>query len=456
MEERLLLLQVRELIIPLRRVKGIFYGWWMAGVGAIIMALGTVPLFQGLPVWNPALRSYFGWTASQVTWAFAFTRVEGGLLGPLEGFLIDRLGSRRMVLIGIMILGGGFLLFSQVNELWHLYIAFMLMSFGAALGTWLPMMTAINHWFVRRRSLAMSLVMEGFALGGIAIPLVLAWAVGAIGGDQPGGDRFGWRTTAAGIGVALMLLAFPLSRLVHNRPEDLGLHPDGGTAPPIPVRGVRAKASQPAEEERGLTWREAIRTRVFWLMSIGHACSSIVIVTIMTQLGLLLDDRGFSLQTISLIVALYTAINALFILIGGYLGDRMPIRLAVFGFSAIQSVAVIVILFAHSLPMLFLFAVLLGIGFGGRTPLTTSMRGVYFGRKAFASITGVSMVPMNVLLFSAPLFAGYMRDITGSYNIPFITVAIVSLFGSFLFLLLGEPRPLSSPRVVVAPSSGAR
>ena len=161
----------------------------------------------------------------------------------------------------------------------------------------------------------------------------------------------------------------------------------------------------------------------------------------MVHLGLMLDDRGFSLQTISAVVAAYTGVNAIFILVGGYLGDRVPIRLPAFGFSAVQSVAVVVLVLAEDKPMLFLFALLLGIGFGGRTPVTTAIRGVYFGRKAFAAITGISMVPMNILLFSAPLFAGYMRDITGKYDMPFLVIAAVSLAGSFLFLLLGDPTP---------------
>jgi MFS family permease len=413
----------------------VFYGWWLAVVGALVMALGTVPLFQGLPVWNPVIRNAFGWSAGQMSWAFAMTRLEGGLLGPVEGLLIEKLGSRRMVFIGMTVLGAGFMLFSQVREIWHLYAVFFMMSMGAALGTWLPMMTVMNHWFIRRKTRAMSLVMEGFALGGIVIPLLLAWSVG--GSDPNISERYGWRVTAFGVGVMIMALAFPLSRLVRNRPEEMGLRPDGD--PPAAV-SVQSGPSRHAGDAAGFTWQEAIRTRDFWLISFGHASSSIVIVSIMVHLGLLLDDRGFSLGTISAVVATYTAVNAVFTLVGGYLGDRFPIKLAAFGFSAFQSVAVVVLVFAHGAPMHFLFAVLLGIGFGGRTPVTTAIRGVYFGRKAFAAITGISGVPLNILLFSAPLFAGYMRDITGEYDVAFLTIAVVCLLGSCLFLLLGKPR----------------
>jgi MFS family permease len=310
-----------------------------------------------------------------------------------------------------------------------------MMSMGAALGTWLPMMTVMNHWFIRRKTRAMSLVMEGFAVGGIILPLLIAWAVG--GTDPFISDRYGWRATAYVIGISIMVLAFPLSRLVRNRPEELGLRPDGD--PPAPAT-VQARTPRHSGDEAGFTWQEAIRTLDFWLISFGHATSSIVIVSTMVHLGLLLDDRGFSLATISGTVATYTAVNAIFILVGGYLGDRIPIKIVAFGFSAFQSVAVVVLVFAHSVPLVFLFAVLLGVGFGGRTPVTTSIRGIYFGRKAFAAITGISMMPMNILLFSAPLFVGYMRDITGEYDVAFLTVAIVCFLGSCLFLLLDKPR----------------
>ena len=160
----------------------------------------------------------------------------------------------------------------------------------------------------------------------------------------------------------------------------------------------------------------------------------------MVHLGLMLDDRGYSLQTISAVVATYTGATATFLLIGGYVGDRIPIKLTAFGFSAIQAVAVVILVLVPSAPMVFLFAVTLGAGFGGRGPAPTAMRGIYFGRKAFATIMGVSMVPKNVLLFCAPLYVGYVRDLTGNYNLSFLTVAVVCFLGSLLFLLLGEPK----------------
>ncbi|HIB11988.1 MAG TPA: MFS transporter [Dehalococcoidia bacterium] len=397
------------------------------------MIIGTVPIFQGMTAWFVVLEREFGWSRAQLSLAFSLTRAEGTIMGPLAGYLVDKVGPRRMVLSGLPVMGIGFILFSQVNNLWQFYGAFVLASMGAGFGTWLPMMTVLNHWFQKRRSMAMSLAMEGFALGGVLLMPALAWAIDP---DEP--DRLGWRLTAAGIGVVLIILAWPVSRLIRNRPEEYGLRPDGRPENQ-PERGERVGSGQGEGGIVDFTWQEALRTRPFWLITIGHSATSIVIVTLTVHLGPMLTDLGYSLQMVAWVVSTYTGVGAVFTLVGGYIGDRVPMHLALFGFSVIQSVAVVILLSADTLPMILLFAVVLGIGFGGRTPMTTAIRGVYFGRRAFASITGISMIPMNIMLLVFPLFAGIMFDAVGSYQIPFSVLAIVSFFGAAMFLLLGKP-----------------
>ena len=431
-------------------MRGVYYGWWLVGVAALVMALGTVPLFQGMTVWFPVLETRFAWSRAQLSWAFSLTRVEGSITGPIGGYLIERLGPRRMVLIGMPILGGGFVIFSRVEELWHLYVAFVVMSVGAGLGTWLPVMTVLNNWFLKRRTTAMALAMEGYAIGGIALIPLLSWGIDP---EQFGPDR--WRSAAMGIGIVIILLALPISLLVRNRPEDYGQRPDGNTSDPgPPATTAQAGAAQPSMVEPGLTWQEAMRTREFWMITMGHACSSVVVVTMMVHLGSMLNiDRGLPLPTVGWIVATYTAVGAVSILVGGYLGERIPMRLALSGFSAIQTLGLAVILMSESTSMAFLFAVLLGIGFGGRTPLTTAIRGVYFGRRAYASITGMSMIPMNIMMFAMPIFGGYMYDIKESYDIPLGVLVIVSFLGACAFLVLGRPKPLPP---VPAPPGGSK
>ena len=161
----------------------------------------------------------------------------------------------------------------------------------------------------------------------------------------------------------------------------------------------------------------------------------------MTYLGLVMVERGFDLVQVGLVISVQTAVSTAFMVIGGMVGDRIPIRIAIFAFSFLQSIAIGVLLFADTLPLCFLFAILMGVGFGGRTPLTTSIRGVYFGRSSFARITGISMIPMNIMFIVVVPYIAWMKDsVTGTYTMPFATIAVVSAVGSVLFLLLGNPR----------------
>ena len=430
--------QLGEHLGPLKRVGGLYYGWWLVGVAALVMTTAIVPVFYGMAAWFPVLESRFAWSRAQISWAFSLTRVEGTVMGPVAGYLIDKMGPRTMVLIGMTTMGAGFLLFSQVHNLWQFYLAFLVMSMGAGVGTWLPVTTVLNNWFVRRRATALSWAMSLSAAAGILLLPLLAWGI------EPG-DR--WRAVAAGIGVLVIVLALPISRVIRNRPEDYGLRPDGGPLGGPESSAAPADTQQSRPAEWGFTWQEAVRTRAFWLITIGHSCSSTVIVTLMVHLGPMLNlDRGLPLQTVGWVVSTYLAVAAVSTLTAGYIGDRVPIRVAIFWFSMIQTVAIVVLLLSNSAPLAFLYAVLAGIGFGGRMPLTTAIRGVYFGRRAFASITGMSMMPQNIFMFALPIFAGYMFDFTGSYNVPFITLAVLSFLGSWLFLLLGDPRPVPPSR----------
>ena len=440
-------MQARDLAHPIRLARGLFYGWWLAVIGAVIMVIGTVPLFQALSLWLPVLSQSFGWTPLQLSWAFTLTRVEGTVMGPIAGWGVDKLGPRKMVVIGLAIFAVGFFLFSRTTNLWTFYLSFVVVSLGAGLGSWLPANTALNNWFRLRRSTAMSIPMLGFGLGGVVIVPLMAWTMGwdtKTAMEIPG--RLGWQNTALVVGAIGLVASVPLSLVVRNRPEDYGQHPDG-------VDPANAVGAGPRHSANGgtvapdYTWQEAVRTRAFWLITMGHSSSSIIIISVMFYLGLLMVERGFSLGQIGTVISVQTAVSTAFILVGGIIGDRIPIRLAIFAFSLLQSIAMVVLLIAETLPMFYLFTILMGIGFGGRTPLTTAIRGVYFGRSNFARITGISMIPMNIMFIAVVPYVAWMQEyITGSYTLPLATIAAVSAVGSVMFLMMGNPRLSPSQR----------
>jgi MFS family permease len=302
-------------------------------------------------------------------------------------------------------------------------------------------MTMLNKWFTRRRSSAIGWANVVSRFGALLLVPAIAWAVA----DSSG--RIGWQTTALIIGIGIAVLALPLASLIRNDPKDYGEVPDGRTPRPVGATGGSSRSGQVRQNE--LTASEALRTPAFWLIAFGHGFTSMVILAIMTHLGLLMVDNGYSGQDAGWVVSVYTGVAMVFQLVGGYAGDRMSKRVALAFFTSLQAAGVLVLVVANTLPMFYLFGMLFGAGFGGRNPLTVAIRADYFGTGSFGKILGFSTVPMNLLLLIASPFAGWMYDQYGSYNMAFLILAGLNLVGAVCFLAAARPRP-GRPQVVQA------
>ena len=429
---------------PWTKTKGRFYGWWMVVVGGFIMVITSVPIFQATAVWAVALESQFGWSRTQLGLALSFTRVEGSITGPIAGYLVDRMGTRFMVFTGLMVLTIGFFLFSQVQNLWMLYLAYFIMSVGQGQAGWLTVMTMMNHWFLRHRGLAMGLAMMGMGIGTLVLIPIIAWLI------NPDADRLGWRHTAEIFAVVALLSSFILPKIIRNKPEDIGEQPDGDS--PGQNAPTESGTSQ-GKPELELTIGQALRTQAFWCISFGHGFGSMAVLAIMSHLGLLLRDMGNDVQTAGWVITVQTAVSIVFQFFGGWMGDRMPKNIALFIFTGLQGVGVIFLVLGPHIFYFYAFAVLFGIGFGGRTPLTTAIRGDYFGRASFGKILGISTVPMNLLLLISGPLVGFMRDGIGDYNNAFLLMAGLNLLGAALFLIARRPKLQSLAKVGTATSS---
>ena len=422
------------------RPRDVFYGWWLVGVSAMMLTLMSVSVFQGIGTFLVALERQFGWSRTTLSGAFALARVQGAVIGPIEGFLIDRFGIKRMILIGYTTMGLGFLILSQVESLWQFYLGFIIVTLGSGLGGWLAIISMVNNWFSRRRSFAMATAMSGIHLGGFLVP-VLALGV----------ESHGFRMTTLGIGVFLLVLVIPVTRVIRGRPEDYGLRPDGD---PVSSQATQSDGSQaPEATEAEFTAGQALRTRAFWILTIVNLSSSVSIVTLALHLVPKLTDMGLSLTGAGLVVLTYTAIALPAQFVAGWFADRLPKPPVIFVFLMLQATSILIIAVADTLVMAYLFAALYGIGFGGRIPLLTAIRGEYFGRKAFATIMGLSQFPNNIAMIGAPLFAGYMFDIRGSYFIPFSAFAALNFAGAVLMLFVKRPKvvELADAKLVPGP-----
>ena len=375
--------------------------------------LMSTTVFQGTGTFFVALERNFGWSRTTLSGAFSLSRAEGALLGPLEGFLVDRFGTRTMVSIGYIAMGLAFVLYSQIQDVFQFYLAYLAISLGSGIGGWIAVVTLVNNWFIRKRAMAMAFAVSGIQFGGFLVP-VMAWGI----------ESHGFRQTLLGIGIVLIVVAIPASRLIRNRPEEYGLLPDGQPAFTSGVAGTSSRADD-AADSRDVTLREAVRSAAFWVIAVSRTTSVVSIVSLSVHLVPKLVDSGLSLITANFVA--------------GYLADRTSKRAVLFVCMLMQAAAVAIIAVSDSLPMALLFAILWGAGFGGRVPLLTAILGDFFGRKHFGSILGMNMVPSNIAMIIAPLFAGFMFDLKQSYLIPFAAFSVLGFIGTFIILLARHP-----------------
>lgn len=412
----------------LRWGRAVFYGWWLALLALFFNALMTTPVWGGVGVWLSALELQFGWSRSQMALAFSLGQLEGSVSGPFVGFLVDKIGSRRVILSGTLVVGVGFVMFSFVTSLHMFYISFAVIMLGASSGGWMPMMAALNKWFDRKRSLAMGIASSGFSMGGMALVPILAWSVAP--------EHIGWQLTARWIGIVFLVIAWPFSQLVRNRPEDYGQIPDGESNTGAQLIKEEVDGSV---LETGFTAREAVRTKAFWLIAIGQSCTTMTLATLTVHLVPSLVDQGLTLQKASFVWATTLGISWVSQLVGGYVGDKVKKNVAMAILSWIMAAGICFAAFTSNPIIAFIFAVVYGLSFGARIPLASAIRGEYFGRKAFGTIMGLNAIPMSGFMMAGPLFAGVVFDTRGSYFLAFMVLAGVAVLGGFLLLSAKAP-----------------
>ena len=362
-----------------------FYGWRVVWIGAFILVIGSYE--QGLPqlmlfTLGEVLVPRGGSLALAVAYG-VLTGLLPLLLMPLVGWAVDRWGARRLVLWGLLVLGVGAILYLGRQIPVVLYVSLFFVGVGGIVGTHLPAAAAVNNWFVSRRAMAMAVLL---------LPLVMVGFLFEVLGSSVEIDP---RTASLTVAATVLVLAGPLSRLIRDRPEDHNQHPDG-IAP-----GHRR---EPESDAKGCgdawvpnyAWREALRTRAFWLLVVGGAVFSVSSGGLFFN-ALMMRQLGFEPVISGGASWIDGAFAILFVLVGGWVGDHFPIRRTMFVFGLLEACAAGVLAFAETLPMFYLSAALAGMGAGGMLPLTLASRGVYFGRRNFATITGLSLMLLNLI-----------------------------------------------------------
>lgn len=421
----------------------LFFGWYIVAAAAGIAALNSALFMQAFGAYITHLEVTFGWSRTTLAGAYSLARLESGVLGPVEGWLVDRFGPRIIMRVGIVLIAGGFMLLSQVDSVIYYYAVIFMISIGTALTAFLTVASTLSRWFIRHRTKAIAFALAGSGSGGfIGVPLV-ALAL----------DAFGWRTTAFTSGLIVLVVGLPLSSLFRYAPESYGLLPDGDkptqdskeTPTPVPGSGRNRNRNRPDLE--GFTLKQAFKTKSFWLIGCGHASATVAIsIVVIHLIPFLTDEYNLTTAAAAPIFSVVLASQFCCQILGGFISDKLNKRYVAAGAMLGTGIGIFILSTSPPLGFIFVFAVLHGGSSGLRFPLMSSLRADYFGRKQIGTILGWSTFLAAIGTTVGPLFGGVVRDVSGSYEGAFLTVAIISVIGAVFFVFATKPvLPDSSP-----------
>ena len=411
-----------------------FYGWYIALAGATsnFFVLGIVMI--GASVFVDPIREEMGWSATAIAIGFSLRSFEQGLLAPVTGLIVDRVGARRMALAGVVVIAGGLLLFGQSRELWHYYLASIAISLGMSLGAGTAYPAVIMRWFERKRGRAMGLMNSGNAAAWLVVP-VLALLV----------SSFGWRNTATIGAVAIFVVGIAAALVVRDRPEDIGEVVDGD-------HSLRARLASEAASG-GYGAQEALRTPALYLLAIASASavSGLVVWTIFLMPHL--QNVGFSLRDAALITGGYGAFQLVLRLAAGWIGDMLGRRRVFIASFIAQGVGLLIFanLSDDRLWLVPCYYVIFGFGHAAWLVLQMPIIADYYGTRRFATVRGLTSALQMPATVAAPLVAGWSFDQTGSYRTIFTIYALLALSGAIWMLLIRRPTWAEGQRLRAGP-----
>lgn len=385
----------------------------------------------GPAVINPAMAKALGLNRETLGNMFSVYMIMSGLPGPLVALSINRVGVRKTLILGSMLTIAGALLMATVvtSGLGGMLCYGLLVGTGVATGGAMASQAGLARWFMRRRSLALAVLYSAGAIGGfVAAPLLNRLI------EVTGTWRAGWWLLAAlSAGAACVALMF-----VRERPEDLGQVADGF--------GSAAAAGQPAPDTRPVfvsrrewTFREAARRPGYWLL-LGSLVGGSGGYTLFLAHGVVhMQDLGHSAGVGAWAVGLMTVSGLIGKAILAAFGDRIDPRYIYALFVGVFGIGLVVVVNAHALWQVVLFAICLGIGFGGGVVCLMAVLSNYYGTRAFASLAGLAIAINTTLSAIAPKVAGRLFDQGVGYAVNFYFLAVWCFVGAAVLLFMRRP-----------------
>jgi MFS family permease len=399
----------------------LFYAYVIVTVTFIIMLLAWgLRIVYGV-FFDPLLEQ-FGWSRAAISGAYSLSAIVSGVLGIAMGGLTDRFGPRVVVTCCGFCLGLGYLLMSQVNTIWQLYLYYgVVIGIGMG-GLWIPLLSPIVRWFTGKRSLMTGIVASGMTIGQLTAPLVVSRLIAA----------YSWRLSFAILGGVVMVAIVALAQFLKRDP--------GRAGRPVMSTNKISRPGVPAADN-DFTIGEALRTPQFWMAAAIFFCVGFTTVAVVVHIVPHAINLGIPAFTAANILAISGGMGIIGnLLLGGIIGDRIGDRKAFIIGAALMAASLFWLVPARQVWLLYLFAVFFGVGIGGTGTSESPLMARLFGLSSHGLIYGVVVLSWTFGGAVGPIVAGYLCDVSGSYRPAFLLCAAISVAGFVLLLMLRPTR----------------
>jgi len=402
-------------------MRKVFYGWWVVFASFLIGLYVTGIVGYGFTAFFEPIAKETGWSYTQISIATSLRGMEMGLFSPIIGFLVDRLGPKKLVFCGTLTLGFGLILLSQANSLPTFYGAFILLALGSSACLSTVLMTAVANWFRKNMGKALAIMSCGMGASGIFIPIIVRLI-----------DLYQWRTTLVILGLGMWLFGIPLSFLIRHRPERYGYLPDGEIS--------AEQVSAPKSQDRELGFREALKDRNFWHICAAEAIRVMSIMAVTTHVMPYLSSVGMSRSRAALVATSIPLLSIIGRLVFGWLGDIFDKRRVMAGVFFLTGAGLLAFAYVQATWLIIPFLILFPLSWGAMT-LKGALVREYFGIASFGRLLGIMAGIAAVGRIIGPSLAGWTYDNLGSYHPIWLFLAGLTIVAIVLMLTL-KPRNL--------------
>ena len=303
----------------------------------------------------------------------------------------------------------------------------MLIALAGSAGTFNTAVALISKWFERRRATAISLVSAGGSLSGLVFVPFIAFTIPIVG----------WRSTWLILGLVVLVLAVPVAFLIlKDDPSEVGQLPDGDEKAPS-RDWARSMSRGPLETDY---WLNALRSVPFWQIAGGYFVCGVTTSMISTHFVPYAIEEGFSASSGAIAFGVLSGLNIVGVMGAGMLGDRLGRKNVLAAVYAVRAVSFAVLLTVPGLWGLFGFAVISGFSWYGTVPLTMSLTAEVYGIRHIGTLSGIAYLAHSVGGALSVQFAGIMKDVTGSYIVPFGAGGLLLVVAAIVSLSIKEKR----------------